>query len=279
MNTELRKLAKNDFEKDFFKLTNNALFGKTMENIRKHRDIKLVTTDKKRNKLVSKPNYYTMNYISKDLSIIEMNETKVKMNKPIYLGLSILEISKLLMYEFWYDYMKPKYGNNVKLCYMNTDSFIMNIKTEDFYKDIANDVGKRFDTLNYEVNRPLPTGKNKKVIGLMKDELGGKIITKFVTLRPKTYSYLTDDCKEDKKAKGTKKCVIKIMIKFNDYKNCLLKDEVILKSQQIFRSKGHDVYTENINKIALSNNDDKRIVSSGKITSYPYVYKGKHAII
>ena len=279
MNTELRKLAKNDFEKDFFKLTNNALFGKTMENIRKHRDIKLVTTDKKRNKLVSKPNYYTMNYISKDLSIIEMNETKVKMNKPIYLGLSILEISKLLMYEFWYDYMKPKYGNNVKLCYMNTDSFIMNIKTEDFYKDIANDVGKRFDTLNYEVNRPLPTGKNKKVIGLMKDELGGKIITKFVTLRPKSYSYLTDDCKEDKKAKGTKKCVIKIMIKFNDYKNCLLKDEVILKSQQIFRSKGHDVYTENINKIALSNNDDKRIVSSGKIMSYPYVYKGKHAII
>ena len=132
-------------------------------------------------------------------------------------------------------------------------------------KDIANDVEKRFDTLNYEVNRPLPTGKNKKVIGLMKDELGGKIITKFVTLRPKTYSYLTDDCKEDKKAKGTKKCVIKIMIKFNDYKNCLFKDEVILKSQQIFRSKGHDVYTENINKIALSNNDNKRIVSSGKL--------------
>ena len=208
-----------------------------------------------------------------------MNKTKVKMNKPIYLGLSILEISKLLMYEFWYDYMKPKYGNNVKLCYMNTDSFIMNIKTENFYKDIANDVEKRFDTSNYEVDRPLSTGKNKKVIGLMKDELGGKIITEFVTLRPKTYSYLTDDCKEDKKAKGTKKCVIKRMTKFNDYKNCLLKDEVILKSQQRFISKKHDVYTENINKIPLSNNDDKRIVSSDKIMSYPYGYKGKHAII
>ena len=208
-----------------------------------------------------------------------MNKTKVKMNKPIYLGLSILEISKLLMYEFWYDYMKPKYGNNVKLCYMNTDSFIMNIKTENFYKDIANDVEKRFDTSNYEVDRPLSTGKNKKVIVLMKDELGGKIITEFVTLRPKTYSYLTDDCKEDKKAKGTKKCVIKRMTKFNDYKNCLLKDEVILKSQQRFISKKHDVYTENINKIALSNNDDKRIVSSDKIMSYPYGYKGKHAII
>ena len=279
MNTELRKLSNNDFEKDFFKLVNNAVSGKTMENIRKHRDIKLVTTDKKRSKLVSEPNYHTMYYISEDLSIIEMNKTKVKMNKPIYLGLSILEISRLLMYEFWYDYMKPKYGNNLKLCYMDTDSFIRNIKTEDFYQDIANDVEKRSDTSNYEVNRPLPTGKNKKVIGLMKDELGGKMITEFVTLIPKTYSYLTDDCKEEKKTKGTNKCVIKRMIKFNDYKNCLLKDEVVLKLQQRFKSKGHDVYTENINKIALSNNDDKRIVSSDKITSYPYGYKGKHAII
>ena len=197
------------------------------------------------------------------------------MNKPIYLGLSILDISKILMYEFWYDYLKPKYNDNVTLCYMDTDSFVMNIKTNDFYEDIANDVEKRFDTSNYEVNRPLPTGRNKKVIGLMKDELGGKIITGFVTLRPKTYSYLTDDGKEDKKAKGTKKCVIKRMIKFDDYKNCLLKDQILLKSQQRFISKKHDAYTENINKIALSNNDDKRIVSSDKITSYPYGYKGK----
>ena len=277
MNTELRKLAKDDFEKDLFKLMNNAVFGKTMENIRKHRDIKLVTTDKKRNKLVSEPNYHTMNYISEDLSIVEMNKTRVKMNKPIYLGLSILDISKILIYEFWYDYMKPKYGNDVKLCYMDTDSFIMNIKTKDFSKDVANDVEKRFDTANYEVNRPLPTG-NKKVIGLMKDNSGGKIIMEFVTLRLKTYLYLTDDGKEDKKAKGTKKCVIKRMIKFNDYKNCLLKDEVLLKSQQRFISKKHDVYTENINKIALSNNDDKRIVSSDKITSNPYGYKGKKCI-
>ena len=257
---------------------NNAVFRKTMENIRKHRNIKLVTTDKKRNKLVSEPNYYTINYISEDLSIIKMNKMKVKMNKPIYLGLSILDISKILMYEFWYDYIKPKYNDNVKLCYMDTDSFVMNIKTNDFYKDIANDVKKRFDTSNYEVNKPLPTGKNKKVIGLMKDELGGKIITEFVTLRPKTYLYLTDDGKEDKKAKGTKKYVIKRMIKFNNYKNCLLKDKVILKSQQRFISKKHDVYTENINKIALSNNDDKRMILSDKITSYPYGYKGKKCI-
>ena len=272
MNTELIKAAKNDFEKDLFKLMNNSVFRKTMENIRKHRDIKLVTTDKKRSRLVSEPNYHTINLISEDLSIIEMKKTKVKMNKPIYLGLSILEISKTLMYEFWYDYMKPKYNDKVKLCYMDTNSFIIKIKTNDFYEDIANHVENRFDTSNYEVNRPLPTGKNKKIIGLMKDKLGGKIIAEFVTLRPKTYSFLTDDGKEDKKAKGTKEFIIKKMIKFNDYKKCLLDDEVILKSQQRFTSKKHNVYTENKNKIALSNNDDKRIVSSNKISSYPYGY-------
>ena len=205
-----------------------------------------------------------------------MKKTKVKMNKPIYLGLSILEISKILMYEFWYDYMKPKYGDNVKLCYMDTDSFIMYIKTEDFYKDIADDVEKRFDTSNYEVDRPLPTGKNNKVIGLMNDELGGKIITEFAALRPKTYSYLTDDCKDDKKAKGTKKCVIKRLIEFNDYKDYLLNDKVILKSQQRFKSEKHDVYTENVNKIALSSNDDKRLQTFDKIATYTYGYKVKH---
>ena len=133
-NTELREVSPNNFKKDFFKLMNNAVFGKAMENIRKHRDIKLVTTDKKRSKLVSEPNYHTINLISEDLSIIEMKKTKVKMNKPIYLGLSILEISKTLMYEFWYDYMKPKNDNNVKLCYMDTDSFIMDIKRMIFIK-------------------------------------------------------------------------------------------------------------------------------------------------
>ena len=142
MNTELRKLARNDFEKDLFKLMNNSVFGKTMGNRRKHRDIKLVTKDKKRSKLVSEPNYHTINLISEDLSIIEMKKTKVKMNKLIYLGLSILEISKTLMYEFWYDYMEPKYNDNVKLCYMDADSFVMHIKTNDFYKDISDDVGQ-----------------------------------------------------------------------------------------------------------------------------------------
>ena len=267
MNTELRKSARNDFEKDLFKLMNNSVFGKTMENIKKHRDIKLVTMDKKRSKLVSEPNYHTINLISEDFSIIETKKTKVKMNKPIYLGLSILEISKILMYEFWYDYMKPKYNDNVRLCYMDTDSFVMHIKTNDFYKDISDDVDNRFDTSNYEIKRLLPIGKNKKVIGLMKDELGGEIITEFIALRPKTYSYLTDNDKIDKKPKGTKKCVIKKMIKFDDYKKCLLNDKVILKSQQRFISNKHDLYTEDVNKIALSNDNDKRIVSPDKISS------------
>ena len=152
-----------------------------------------------------------------------MKKIKVKMNKPVYLGLSILEISKTLMYEFWYDYIKPKYQCNAKLSYMDTDCLIVNIKPEDVYTDIANDIEKRFDASNYEINRPLLKGKDKNVIGLMKDELGGKIMTELVGLRPKTYFYLIVDDSEDKKAKGTKKCVIKQILKFEDYEKCLLK--------------------------------------------------------
>ena len=259
MNTKLRKPAKNDFKKDFFKLMNNSVFGKTMENVRKHRDIKLVTADKRRNYLVLEPNYHTEKNFSECLLAIEMKKIKVKMNKSAYLGLFILEISKILMYEFWYNYIKPKYQNNVKLCYMDIDSFIINIKTKDFYEDIANDVEKRFDTSNYEVNRPLPTRKNKNVIGLIKDEFGGKIMIEFVALRAKTYSYLTDDDIEVKKARGTKKCVMKQMLKFLDYRYCFFYNEVILKSQQRFKTEAHNVYTEEVNKIALSSNDDKRL--------------------
>ena len=166
-----------------------------------------------------------------------MKKAKVKMNKLIYLGLSILDISKTLMYEPWYDYMKPKYGDNEKLCYMDTDGFIMHVKTEDFYKDIADDVEKRFDTSNYECDRPLPTEKNKNVIGLMKYQLGGKIMKEFVALRPNTYSYLIDDGWSDKKAKGTKKCVIKRRLRFNDYKDCLLNNEIILNHNKDLRVK------------------------------------------
>ena len=268
MITELKKQAKNDFEKDFFKLMNNTVFGKTLENVRKHRNIKLVTTEKRRNKLVSEPNYHAIIGFSENLVAIEMKKTKVKMNKPIYLGFSILDLYTILMYEFWYEYIKPKFVANVKLCYMDTD--IMHIKTEDFYEDIADDVEKRFDTSNRECNRPLPKGKNKKVIGLMKDELRGKIMTEFAALRPKTYSYLMDDGNSDKKAKGTKKCVIKQKHKLNDYRDCLLNNEIILKSQKRFKSERHNVYTEDVSKIALSSNDDKRLQTYARITSYHY---------
>ena len=142
---------------------NNSVFGKTMENVRKHSNIKLVATDKRRNYLVLEPNYHTTKWFSECFLPMEMKNIKVKMNKPVYLGLSILEISKTLMYEFWYDYIKPKYQSNAKLCYMDTDSFIIYIKFEDVYKDIADDVEKRFDASNYEVNRPLSTGKNNRI--------------------------------------------------------------------------------------------------------------------
>ena len=185
INTKLRKEAKNYFEKYFFELMSNAVLGKTMENVRKHRDIKLVTTDKRRNRLASEPSYHTTKYFSENLTTIEMKNAKVKINKPIYLGMSILDISKTFMYEFWYDYIKPKYQDKAQLCCMDTDSFVFNIKTEDSYKDIGNDAEKWFDTSNYDEDekRPLPIGKNKKDIALFKDELGGKIMKELVALR------------------------------------------------------------------------------------------------
>ena len=213
MNTEFRKQAKSEFEKQFFKDMNYFVFGKTMKYSRTHSDVKLLAKDKRRNQLVSETNYWAINGFSENLVATEMKKSNVKMNKPIFLGFLILDLSKIVMYEFWYEYMKPKYVDNLKLSYIDTKSFIMHIKTADFYKDIVDDIEKRFDTSNYEFNgiafdRSLPTGINKKVIGLMKDELGGKIMTEFVALRPKTYSYLMDDDSEGKKTKGTKKCVI-----------------------------------------------------------------------
>ena len=216
MNTELRKNAKNEFEKDFYKLKINSISGKTVENDRKYRDIKLVATKYKRNKIASEPNYHFTKYISKHLLVMEMKNTEVKMNKPTYLGQAVLDLSKILMFEFWYDYLKPMNGDKIRLCYTDTDSFIMHIKTDDFYKDITADVDKWFDTSNFNKNdnRPLEIGKNKKVLGKFKDEIGGKIMTKLVALRAKTYLFLIDEYTDEdyeknkivnKKAKGTKK--------------------------------------------------------------------------
>ena len=262
MHTKLRKEAKNNFGKSFFKLINNSVFGKTMENVRKHRDIKLVTTDEKRNKLVSETNYHATKCFSENLLAIEMKKTKVKMNKPVYLGISMLDISKTLMYEFWYDYIKPKYEDRAKLCYADTDSFIIHIISEGFFADIPDDVERWFDTSNYGENdkRPVPIGKNKKAIGFFKDELGGKIVKEFCALRAKTYSYLIGDDSEVKKSKGTKKYVINRKLMFENYKDCLFNGEAILKSQQRFRRNHHKAYTE----------DDKRLQTFNRVTTYPY---------
>ena len=163
------------------------------------------------------------------------------MNKPVYLGMPILVISKTLMYKFWYDYFKPKYEDRAKLCYTDTDSFIINIITENSFVDISDGAERWFDTSNYDENdkRPLPIGKNKKVIGLFKDELEGKLTKEFCIL--KTYSYLMDDNSEAKKSKGTKKCVIKRKTVFENFTDYLFNNKIILKSQKRFKSDHHKV--------------------------------------
>ena len=261
-NTQLRTQARNDFEKDFYKLTNNSVFGKTMESVRKHRNIKLVTSKEAYLKTVMKPNFKSGVLFGENLMGCEMGKIKVVMNKPVYLGQAILDLSKIIMYEFHYDSMVPKYGKKLNLCFMDKDSLIYNIETKDFYRDIAEDVPARFGTSGYIPDRPLPIGLNKKVIGLMKDELGGEIMKEFVTLRPKMYSYGTSG-KESKKCKGIKKCVVRKTITFEDYKNCLFSGETSYRSQLMFRSSRHKIQTLEVNKIALNKNDDKRITIDG----------------
>ena len=172
-----------------------------MENVRIHRDIKLVTSGKKRKRLTSEPNYHSHKKFSQHLMAIEMKKIRVNLAKPLYLGRSILDIGKILMYQFWYGFINPKYGNRANPCCADADSFTIYIKTEDFFEDISNDVERCFNTSNYEKNdnRPLPIGKNKNVPGLFKDELGGKIMTEVVALRPKAYAYLDNDGNENLK--------------------------------------------------------------------------------
>ena len=193
----------------------------------------------------------------------EMGKIKVVMNKPVYLDQAILDLSKTIMYQFHYDHMKRKYRDeDLTLYYMDTDSLIYSIHTADFYKDIADDVEARFNTSGYVPDRPLPVGLNKKVIGLMKDELGGEKMREFISLRPKMYSYKVGNS-EPKKCKGIKKCVVKRMISFDDYKTCLFSGEQTHRSQLLFRSCKHEVKILEINKLALSREDNKRITING----------------
>ena len=260
MNTNLRTQAKNNFEKDFFKLMNNSVFGKTMENIRNRVNIKLTTTGEQFKKLTAKPNYESRKIFNENLVSVHMKKTSLTMNKPVYLGMSILDLSKTLMFDFHYKYIIPKYGNKAKLLFTDTDSFLYEIQTEDFYKDISGDVKDRFDTSDYPEGHPsgIPTGVNKKVLGMFKDEAAGKNIMEFVGLRAKLYSYKMEEGKENKKCKGIKKAVVEKSISHKDYKTCLETGKEQLRRQNIIRSYEHTLYTEEINKVALSAADDKR---------------------
>ena len=259
-NVKLRTQAKNDFEKDFFKLMNNSVFGKTMENIRNRVNVKLVDTGEQFKKLAAKPNYESRKIFNENLVSVHMKKTSLTMNKPVYLGMSILDLSKTVMFDFHYKYIKPKYGKQAKLLFTDTDSFLYEIQTEDFYKDISGDVKDRFDTSEYPEGHPsgIPTGVNKKVLGMFKDEAKGKNIKEFVGLRAKLYSYKMEEGKENKKCKGIKKAVVEKSISHNDYKTCLETGKEQLRRQNIIRSYEHTLYTEEVNKIALSAADDKR---------------------
>ena len=196
-----------------------------------------------------------------------MKKTSLTMNKPVYLGMCILDLSKTIMFDFHYNYIKPKYGDKAKLLFTDTDSLMYEIETEDFYKDIVGDVKDRFDTSDYPENHPsgIPTGINKKVLGMMKDEAAGKIIKEFVGLRSKLYSFKMEEGGENKKCKGIKKQVVENSITYEDYKTCLTTGKELLRKQNILRSYNHEVYTEEINKVALLSLDDKRYILSDGI--------------
>ena len=261
LNTNLRANANNEFEKDFFKLMNNSVFGKTMENIRNRVDIRLVNSEKKAMK-PAKPNFKHCNIFDENLVAIHMKKTKLVFNKPVYLGMCILDLSKRLMYDFHYNYIKNKFNDKATLLFTDTDSLAYEIETEDFYKDISGDVHGFFDTSNFPKGHSsgIEVGCNKKVVGMFKDEAGGKIISEFVGLRPKLYAYKMHEGKEEKRCKGVKKAVVTRSINFEDYKTCLFTGKPQTRTMNVIRSHRHELFTEEINKIALSANDDKRVI-------------------
>ena len=262
MNTKLRTIAINNFEKNFFKLGNNSIFGKSMEDIRKRVDVKLVNDRVKAKMLAAMPNFKHLNIFCEELVAIHMKKTSLTMNKPTYLGMCILDLSKTIMYDFHYNYIKQKYGDKAKLLFTDTDSLMYEIETEDFYKDISGDVKDRFDTSDYPHSHPsgIPTGCNKKVLGMFKDEAAGKCIEEFVGLRSKLYSFKMFEGEESRKCKGVKKSVVKKSITHEDYKTCLFTGKQQLRKMNVIRSYDHEIYTEEVNKVALSADDDKRYI-------------------
>ena len=268
-NTELRKTAANSFEKDFFKLMNNSVFGKTIENIRKRQNIVLVDNRKIALRLSSRPNFERATIFDKNLIAAHMKKTEVYFNKPVYVGQAILDLSKTLMFNFHYNYIKDKYDNKAELLFTDTDSLMYQIQTKDFYKDILKDVESKFDTSDYPQSHPsgIPTGLNKKVIGMFKDEVAGKQISHFIGLRPKLYSFKIEEDKSVKKCKGIKKSVVKKGITFEHYFDCLFTGEKQMRSMKIIQSKFHNIYSKEVNKIALSSEDDKRLILKNKVNT------------
>ena len=273
-NADLRKAAENDFEKDFFKLMNNAVFGKTIENIRRRQNIILVDDRKKGLKLSSQPNFKRVTIFDEYFGAVHMKNTEIYFNKPIFVGQAILDISKTHMFDFHYNFIRDKYGNKAELLMTDTDSLVYHIQTDDFYKDINKYVKKWFDTSNYPEIHPsgIKTGVNKKKNGVIKDEAGGLVITHFVGHSSKLYALKVKQNEEafkgkeeERKAKGVKKCVIKKSLTFEDYKKCLFSEKKQMRQMNILRSKNHNVYSTTVNKVALSANDDKRLICKNKI--------------
>ena len=265
-NTELRTLATNDFEKDFYKLANNSVFGKGMEDETKRCVVKLVTSEKQLKKLTCKKSLKGVRVFNEGLVSVHMGNTFVKITKPIYIGATVLDTSKIPMYDFHYNYIKKIYGNQAKLLDIDTDGVKYHIKTEDVYKDMNKNINV-FDTSNYPVDHPsgIKSGVNKKVPGKFKDEMGGEIIKEYAGVRSKLYSYLTLNNVEEKKAKGIKKYAIKNKLIFNDYKDCVLNKTTKRVNQSNIRSYDHKVFTEIVNKVALNWYDDKRYIMENGI--------------
>ena len=268
-NTEKRKNAKNSFEKDFFKLMNNSVFGKTMENLRKRVDVRLVTDEKKLLKLASKPTYVSSKNFNENLVAVHKIKETLTLNRPAYVGMCILDLSKTLMYDFHYNYIKKNYEDKAKLLFTDTDSLTYEIEAEDVYQDFWNDKDK-FDNSDYPESSPYYYNANKKVIGKFKDEAAGMPIREFVGLKSKMYSYVKDNDKEERTCKGVKKIVIKNNIKHENYKHTLFGEKQLHHKIKSIRSINHLLGSYEINKISLSCFDDKRYILHNGIDSYAY---------
>jgi len=268
-NTQKRTQAKNSFEKDFFKLMNNSVFGKTMENVRKRVDVRLITDEKKLLKMASKPTYVSSKIFNENLVAVHKIKETLTLNRPAYVGMCILDLSKTLMYDFHYNYIKEKYGNKAKLLFTDTDSLTYEIETEDVYQDFWNNKDL-FDNSDYPESSPYFDNRNKKIIGKFKDEACGISITEFIGLRSKMYSYIKDNNKGGKTAKGIKKNIIKNNIKHTDYKNVLLENKQMQHTMKTIRSSKHQLGSYEINKVSLSCFDDKRYISTNGIESLAY---------